>query len=126
MSVEKHIEEMDCKKCLHYEMCLETFRKGKEEGLWEHTEEEEYFAHADECDFYAAGYRKASEVALEVINNLSSRVQIMVSAINAQAEEIGTMTEFNGGAKTALEVVFTDLADLKKKYAESEKDNGEV
>jgi hypothetical protein len=42
-------------------MCLENFRKAKEEGLWELTEEDEYFAHADECDFYAAGYRKQSE-----------------------------------------------------------------
>lgn len=62
MSKEKQmIEEMSCKKCLHYEMCLENFRKAKEEGLWELTEEDEYFAHADECDFYAAGYRKQSE-----------------------------------------------------------------
>ena len=61
MSKEKQIEEMSCKKCLHYEMCLENFRKAKEEGLWELTEEDEYFAHADKCDFYAAGYRKQSE-----------------------------------------------------------------
>ena len=61
MSKEKQIEEMSCKKCLHYEMCLDNFRGAKEEGLWELTEEDEYFAHADECDFYAAGYRKQSE-----------------------------------------------------------------
>jgi hypothetical protein len=61
MNKEKQIEEMSCKKCLHYEMCLDNFRGAKEEGLWELTEEDEYFAHADECDFYAAGYRKQSE-----------------------------------------------------------------
>ena len=59
MSKEK--QKKECKKCLHYEMCLDNFRKAKEEGLYELTDEEEYFAHADECDFYAAGYRKQSE-----------------------------------------------------------------
>ncbi len=61
MSREKQIEEKSCKKCLHYEMCLDNFRRAKEEGLWELTDEEEYFAHADECDFCAIGYRKQSE-----------------------------------------------------------------
>lgn len=61
MSKEKQIEEMDCKKCLHYEMCLKNFREAKKEGLWELTDEEEYFSHADECDFYAAGYCKMPE-----------------------------------------------------------------
>ena len=61
MSEEKQIEEMDCKKCLHYEMCLENFREAKKEGFWEFTDEEKYFSHAGECDFYAAGYRKQSE-----------------------------------------------------------------
>lgn len=61
MNKEKQIEEMSCKKCLHYEMCLEKFRKAKDEGFWELTDEDEYFAHADECDFYAADYRKQGE-----------------------------------------------------------------
>ena len=61
MSKEKQIEKKECKKCLHYEMCLDNFRKAKREGLWELTEEEEYFSHADECDFCAVGYRKQSE-----------------------------------------------------------------
>ena len=64
-----------------------------------------------------AGYRKASEVAEEVINNALSKIQIMISAIKSQ-EENGNTTEFNGGAKTALELVFKDLAELKKKYTE--------
>lgn len=70
MSKEKQIEEMDCKKCLHYEMCLENFRRAKEDGLWELTDEEEYFAHADECDFYAAGYRKQSDNVIELPCNI--------------------------------------------------------
>jgi len=69
------------------------------------------------------GYRKASEVALEVINTALSKIQIMISAIKA-LEESGNITEFNGGAKSTLEIVFKDLAELKKKYTESEKDNG--
>ena len=65
------------------------------------------------------GYRKAAEVALEVINKALSKIQIMISSIKAQ-EENGNITEFNGGAKTALEIVFKDLAELKKKYTEGE------
>ncbi len=62
---------------------------------------------------YAKGYRKASEVADELINAALSKIQIMISAIKAQ-EECGNVTEFNGGAKTALEIVFKDIAELKK------------
>lgn len=61
MNRDEQIEEISCKKCLHYEMCLEKFRKAKDEGFWELTDEDEYFAHADECDFYVVGYRKQSE-----------------------------------------------------------------
>ena len=67
------------------------------------------------------GYRKAYEVALGVISEIQAKIQIMVSSIKAQ-EEIGNISEFNGGAKTALEIVFKDIAELKKKY-ESEKDD---
>ena len=72
MSKEKQIEEMACKKCLHYEMCLDNFRKAKEEGLWELTDEEEYFSHADECDFCAVGYRKQSEVEWETFPSIGT------------------------------------------------------
>lgn len=68
---------------------------------------------------YEKGYRKADELAEELINMALSKVQIMISAIKSQ-EENGSITEFNGGAKTALEIVFKDLAELKKKYAEGE------
>lgn len=61
MSKEKQIEEMTCEKCLHYEMCLEKFRNAKKDGFYEFVDEEEYFSHADECDFFVTGYRKRSE-----------------------------------------------------------------
>lgn len=66
------------------------------------------------------GYRKASEVALGVISEIQAKIQIMVSSIKAQ-EEIGNISEFNGGAKTALEIVFKDIAELEKKYTEEGK-----
>ena len=66
------------------------------------------------------GWRKASEVAVEVISEIQAKIQIMVSSIKAQ-EEIGNITEFNGGAKTTLEIIFKDLGELKKKYAEEGK-----
>ena len=65
--------------------------------------------------YVTKGYRRASEVAREVIGEIQSKIQIMVSSIKAQ-EEIGNISEFNGGAKTTLEIVFKDLAELKKKY----------
>lgn len=67
------------------------------------------------------GYAKASEVAVEVINRLSSRVQIMMSALNCEiAEKPVPVSEFNKGAKATLEMVFKDLTELKKKYTEEE------
>jgi len=84
------------------------------------------FINEDNCEppiiadhLYHAGYRKASEVALEVINTALSKIQIMISAIKAQ-EESGNVTEFNGGARTALKIVFKDITELKKKYTEGE------
>lgn len=65
MSKEKQIEEKTCKKCLHYEMCLEKFRKAKADGFYEMTDEEEYFAHADECDFFITGCRKQEWISVE-------------------------------------------------------------
>lgn len=63
MSKEKQIEEMACKNCIHYQMCVDTFRKGKQDGEYLLIEEEAYFANADGCDFYADKriYRKQSE-----------------------------------------------------------------
>ena len=45
-------EEMNCKQCLHYNGCLKRFRNAKENGIHESMNEEEYFSHANECDFY--------------------------------------------------------------------------
>lgn len=66
-------------------------------------------------DAPAADVAPRAEVAEELINMALSKIQIMISAIKAQ-EGNGIITEFNGGAKTALEIVFKDLAELKKKY----------
>lgn len=57
------IEEKVCKNCIHYQMCVDTFRKAKQDGEILLLEEEAYFAKADGCDFYADKriYRKQSE-----------------------------------------------------------------
>lgn len=89
-----------------------------------------YYAYANCRDvksaekLYTAGYRKASEVALEVINTALSKIQIMISCIKSQ-EENGNITEFNGGAKTSLEIVCKDFAELKRKYTEEERNEME-
>ena len=61
------------------------------------------------------GYGLSTEVAEELINVVLSKIQIMISAIK-ENEESGNITEFNGGAKCALEIVFKDIDELKKKY----------
>lgn len=66
---------------------------------------------------YAKGYRKASDVAREVIDNILSKIRTMIREIE-KVERNGNsyFSEFNGSAKTTLEIVFKDLAELKKKY----------
>ena len=57
------IEKKACKNCIHYQMCVDTFRKAKQDGEILLIEEEAYFANANGCDFYADKriYRKQSE-----------------------------------------------------------------
>ena len=64
MSKEKQIEKKACKNCIHFQMCVDTFRKAKQDGEILLIEEDAYFADANGCDFYADKriYRKQSEV----------------------------------------------------------------
>lgn len=66
----KQIDQMACEKCLHYEDCLKRFRKVKSDGFYELIDETEYFAHADDCDMFITGYRKASEVVGKIIGEI--------------------------------------------------------
>lgn len=61
--MKEQIEEKACKNCIHYQMCVDTFRKAKQDGEILLIEEEAYFANAYGCDFYADKriYRKRSE-----------------------------------------------------------------
>ena len=74
MSGDKQIKEMSCKQCIHYEGCLKRFREAKKNGQYELIDEEEYFAHADECDMFITGYRKASEVAREFRQRMNEKM----------------------------------------------------
>lgn len=60
--MKEQIEEKVCKNCIHYQMCVDTFRKAKQDGEILFLEEDAYFAKADGCDFYADKriYRKQS------------------------------------------------------------------
>ena len=59
----EQIEEMACKNCIHYQKCVDTFRKAKQDGEILLIEDDAYFADANGCDFYADKriYRKQSE-----------------------------------------------------------------
>ncbi len=61
--MEEQIEKRACKNCIHYQMCVDTFRKAKQDGDILLIEEEAYFADANGCDFYADKriYRKHRE-----------------------------------------------------------------
>lgn len=64
--MQKQIEKKPCKNCIHYQFCVDTFRKAKQAGE-ELIEEEAYFADAGNCDYYADEriYRKQEWVSVE-------------------------------------------------------------
>lgn len=69
-----------------------------------------------------AGYRKASDVALEVIRKVEQIVEVKIIGIE---EDFFHNTALYGDArkKDAFEEILVELAELKKKYTESENDN---
>ena len=120
MSRDRQIAEMDCKKCLHYERCVENFRRAKEEGLWELTTEEEYFSHANDCDMFITGYRKASDVAREIFEEIEKIVLAGIEKDESFREKMHTDTDrsyFEGGANSQRKLLWF-IKELKKKYAE--------
>ena len=106
-----------CKECIHYIVCA---KEGRLVQIDEHTWDN--YNQLDDVERFCVNHLAAdvvprAEVAEELTNMALLKIQIMISAIKAQ-EENGIITEFNGGAKTALEIVFQDIAELKKKYTE--------
>lgn len=80
--MEKQIEEMVCKNCIHYQMCVDKFRKAKQDGEVLLIEEDAYFADAGDCDFYADNriYRKQSDTAQEIFAEIG---KILTAKYNA-------------------------------------------
>ena len=104
----KQIEEMACEKCIHLEECKRIFRRAKDNGMWEHTTEEQYFSEsACDCQFYADKniYRKSTEVAREVIEDC-------ITILNTEYRKCST-----NDVKIILAMIRA-LAELKKKYTE--------
>lgn len=62
--------EKKCQDCLHYKMCLERFRKLKRENHYILIDENEYFAHADDCEFHI----KSTDVAREIFDVLHKEI----------------------------------------------------
>ena len=105
MNSDKHIEEMPCERCLHYEGCLKRFREAKSNGLYELIDETEYFDHADDCDMFITGYRKAEDVAREIFEEIEKYVEVAL---------------MNGHIETPILCIgHGTFAELKKKYTES-------
>lgn len=123
MSIDKQIEEIDCKKCLHYESCQIAFRNSKSLSIYEEDyDEEQYFADTIDCDYYVDKniYRKASEIALKVIDDIESATNNHIKAISA----LDPQNDYCTGGKKALDMTLKVLAELKKKYDETEKGDG--
>jgi hypothetical protein len=142
MNRDKQIEEKACTNCLQYKMCLENFRRLKANGFYEMTDEKEYFAHADDCDFFITGYRKASDVAREIFEEIEKEIELAIdSNYRAKKEHynhsvIPNYDNFNAmcdGKIYAMRGLLDFIKELQeKKYTgkdtnvttkESEKDN---
>ena len=74
---------------------------------------------------YAKGYRKASDVALEVIKEIEHILTVKIIGIEEDFFH-GTAAHWDGTRKSCYEEMLVELAELKKKYTESEKDYGKV
>ena len=97
MNADKQIEEM-----AKFFMSLETYdyKECEECGKWEHDRCDEYcFSQKVATDLYNAGYRKASEVAREVVEDMREMIK-------------------------GYENIDVYLDRIEKKYTESENDNG--
>ena len=104
MSKNKQVAKK-CQDCLHYEMCLKRFRKLKEENQYTFIDENEYFAHAEDCEFHI----KASDVAREIFEEIDK----IIAGI--QADNYLRKLGFGFISKDE-KTIEQKLAELKKKY----------
>ena len=90
----KQIEEMVlnmskkiCKDCLHYKMCLEKFRKLKEENEYIGISEDDYFSSANDCDFYIVNAEMKEKAIKEAEAELCDKqVEEMANVTRAWCE----------------------------------------
>lgn len=140
MSKEKQIEEMTCKKCLHYKGCLKRFKQAKKNGQYEFIDEEEYFAHADECYFFITGYRKQSENTVELPCKVGDTLYVLsqmkdkrilpfistyeVTSIAIRKKTINVYHEMDGYIKIFKQTDFGKTVFLTKEEAEAKMKGG--
>lgn len=111
--------EKKCKDCLHYKMCLERFRKLKKENHYILIDENEYFAHADDCEFHIKStdvVRKIfEEIEREIVAALQSNYRAKQERVEKQIADdfVSYMIE---GKISALRGIDGFIAELKKKY----------
>lgn len=87
------MEEMSCKKCLHYEDCLKRFRNAKANGEYEFTDENEYFAYVDQCVMFITGYCKQSDTAKDIIGSIKRYTLSSDTLTEEQVSEIWKFLE---------------------------------
>ena len=69
---------------------------------------------------YHLGYRKQSEVAREIFEEIEEYAELQIESLNIAEKVDSRGTDFFGGGKQAFVLLLDRLAELKKKYTEGE------
>ena len=95
---EKQIEEMTCKNCIHYEVCMYVNAQAVE------------YARSENCKLFknTAGYRKASEFAREIFEEIEKLL------LNNHIESFKNLND-DWVYRFKVNMV-VEIAELKKKY----------
>lgn len=126
--MEKQIKRKACKNCIHYRMCVDKFRKSKQDGEVLLIEEEAYFADAGDCDFYADKrvYRKRSDTAKEIFAEVGKILTAKYNSIQAgchhrmrfgNADTPQGMKEL--GELSGVRQAIAEIKAFEKKYLEA-------
>lgn len=125
--MEKQIEKKPCKNCIHYQGCVDTFRKAKQDGEVLLIEEDAYFADAGDCDFYADEriYRKQSDTAKEIFAEIGKILTAKYNSIQADCHHrmrFGNVDTPQGmkelGELSGVRQVIAEIKAFEKKYME--------
>ena len=92
------------------------------------NEQDAAYYRPDATDLYNAGYRKSTEVAEEIFGEIEKEIELALDSkykVKRDAQDMNDgLVNYVDGKIACLRGLLGFLAELKKKYTESEKDNG--